>query len=318
MRELRTALAAGAFVFAGAAFTLVLYLARAEQKTGKTYTISATPIIDPAKAAQIMEQIRQQKIEEFERQQVEKKRKLAQQVVAELAKKHGGRLPEKLVLQTDIILPGPFGSKKKIHKKSDPVTVYPRKGRVEFRVYANRVTRAMGRVEFLLCNDQMPSQAYESVFVTRVHPIDVFRALVVAGLKPGRGVRVKQTPTKLTGDMVDIYLEWRDKSGAVVRKHASEFVWNIGSTKPIQRTRWVFIGSRFGFDPTTKKEFFAPYENGNIVGIVHWPTVILDTPEEEFGYDEYVYNPKALPEPGTEMKMVMEVVRQESSPQEKK
>lgn len=316
MREIRTILAAGAFVLSGTALALVLAFARAEQGPGKIYRIEATPVIDPEKAAQIMEKIKQEEIEKYEQEQVKKKRSLAQKVVKDLLKKHGGKLPEKLVLQTDIILPGPFGSKKVIRKKSDPVIVYPTKGRVEFKVFANKVTRAMGRVEFLLCNGHMPSQSYESVFVTNVHPYDVFRALAVLGLNPGRGVRFKQTPQKLTGDMVDIYLVWKEKSGKTVKKHASEFIWNIGSVTPVKRTKWVFIGSRFGYDITKKKEFFAAKENGNIIGIVHWPTVILDTPGEEFGYDEYVFNSKALPEPGTEMKMVIEVVPKDEKDKE--
>jgi len=310
MREIRTILAAGAFVLAGAAFALVLAFAKAPAGGEKVFKIEAVPVIDPVEAARIMEKLRQEEIERYERQQVEKKRALAREVLQKLLKEHGGRLPDKLVLQTDIILPGPFGSKKVERKKSAPVIVYPKKGRIELEVLANRVTREMGRVEFLLCNPHMPSQAYESVFVTEAHPFDVFRALVVLGLKPGRGVRYKQTPTKLTGDMVDIYLVWKDKSGKTVKRHASEFVWNIGSTKPVKRTKWVFIGSRFGYDITKKKEFFAAHESGNIIGIVHWPTVILDTPDEEFGYDEYVFNPKALPEPGTQMKMVIETVKE--------
>jgi len=311
MRELRTLLAAGGFVFAAAAFALVLAFGRAESQPVKAFQIPATPVMDPQEAAEILKRMQEERLQKAMEEEVRKKRALSEKVRDEIRKKYGGKLPEKIVLQSDIVLPGPFGSNKKIRKKSDPVIVYPHKRRVEFRVFANKVTRAGGRVEFLLCNSQMPSQAYESVLITNAHPYDVFRALALLELKPIFGVRFKQTPEDLSGDMVNIYLIWKDKSGKTIKRHASELVWNLGASKPARRTPWVFIGSGFGIDPATKKEFFVAKESGNIISVVHWPAVILDTPYAEFGYDDYVVNPKKVPPAGTEMTLVIEPITQE-------
>ncbi|RKY18498.1 MAG: hypothetical protein DRP63_02035, partial [Planctomycetota bacterium] len=152
MSELRTLLAAGGFVFAAAAFALVLAFGRAGSQPVKAFQIPATPVMDPKEAAEILKHIQEEQLRKAIEEEVRKKRALSEKVQNEIRKKYGGKLPDKVVLQTDIVLPGPFGSKKRIRKKSEPVIVYPHKRRVEFRVSANKVTRAGERVEFLLCN----------------------------------------------------------------------------------------------------------------------------------------------------------------------
>jgi hypothetical protein len=78
-------------------------------------------------------------------------------------------------------------------------------------------------------------------------------AVMAIGFKRGRGVRF--TPTGRVapkGDTAYLFIEWEEK-GEKVLARAEDLVWDRTKDAPMERGKWVFVGSSFvqGDDPNT-------------------------------------------------------------------
>jgi hypothetical protein len=107
------------------------------------------------------------------------------------------------------------------------------------------------------------------------------------------------------GEKVYLYVEW-EQGSKVVRCRVEDLVWDIQAKRPMQRTPWVFVGSKFEKDPDTGKAVFAASIEGNIVATYHDPYVLFDHPLDS-GSDDTVYevNTKTVPAAKTPVKLVI-------------
>jgi len=136
---------------------------------------------------------------------------------------------------------------------------------------------------------------YESLFFAKVEPYDLQLALLLLGLKPGGGVRFQGDATQPKGDKVLIFVE---KDGK--KRRVEDYIWDIPRKAPMQRTGWVFAGSKF-----VNGEFGAQLTR-TLITTYHDPYTILDNPLPT-GADDTVYevNSKVTPPVGTTVTLVI-------------
>lgn len=155
---------------------------------------------------------------------------------------------------------------------------------------------------------------YESLVVLKCKPQNIQLALILFGLKEGKGPKSFGDATKPTGDLVLIYIEWQDKDKNTHSYQAEDLIIDIRTNEPWPRVGWSFTGSSFedeiDFDtgkPTGRKIYMANATK-TIIATYHDPSAILDNPTESGGVGNiYLPNKKLLPESGTPAKLIIRV-----------
>lgn len=170
-----------------------------------------------------------------------------------------------------------------------------------------RVCMEKGLLEYVACGPG--GKVHESLLILDCEPRDFFVAIRTLGLKPGKGVEFQGQKKVPTGDKVFLYVEW-EQDGKAVRRRVEDLIWNAQARRPMKRTPWVFVGSRFEKDPDTGKPVFAASIEGNLVATYHDPYAILDHPLDT-GADDTTYevNTKLVPKSKTPVKLI--VVKEE-------
>jgi len=109
------------------------------------------------------------------------------------------------------------------------------------------------------------------------------------------------------GPTVVVWVEWKDGEGRTVRRRAEELVLNVKTKKTMDRTGWVFVGSRFVRDEASGKEVYAAALTGAVITTYHDPTTVLDNPSPT-GEDDTLFaaNQAALPPVGTPVQVIVE------------
>lgn len=125
----------------------------------------------------------------------------------------------------------------------------------------------------------------------------------------------KGTPVKATrdgkvippsGKKVFVYLEWVGEDGKSVRARAEDLVFNNKTRKPMERGKWVYIGSRFEQDWADGETRYMADLTGDVVATYSWQNTIIDNTTSEGSEDIYYvcYTPR-IPEPGTKVTLVI-------------
>lgn len=178
------------------------------------------------------------------------------------------------------------------------------------------------KVPGVLANPNMPLELlgcaeggkdYESLVVLKCKPQNIHLALILFGLKEGKGPKFFGDPTKPTGDLVLVFIEWQ-KEGKTVNYRAEDLVIDMRTNEQMPRAGWAFTGSKFedeiDFDtgkPTGRKIYLANATK-TIIASYHDPAAILDNPTESGGVGNiYQPNTKLLPDKETEVKVIIRV-----------
>jgi acylphosphatase len=172
-----------------------------------------------------------------------------------------------------------------------------------------RYEQLKGAIEYLACAEG--GKTYESILVLHCEPSEFYEGLIKIGLRPGAPATYddesgKHIPPK--GDKVNIFVEWKDSKGKIVRLRAEDLIYNKKTRKTMQHVDWVFAGSRFMEDPETEEQVLQAQLTKSIVSTHHGDqTVILQNPLLE-ALDESIYtvNQKLAPKPGTKVKIIID------------
>jgi hypothetical protein len=143
-------------------------------------------------------------------------------------------------------------------------------------VIDGKVCLREGQLEMFAC--PKGTKEHESVVVLDCVPQDVHAALLALGAKPGQPVKFDPKYEPARGDIVDIYVLWKDEKGEKHQVRAQEWV-QYGKTEKAMPFDWVFGGSGFWKDEQTGQQHYQA-NGGDFICVSNFPTAMLDLPIE--------------------------------------
>lgn len=159
-----------------------------------------------------------------------------------------------------------------------------------------RVNMQEGLIELLACGPR--GKRHESVLVIEANPYHLQLGLLLLGMEQGGNLEYQGDPHTPEGDPVDILVRWTGPKGRV-EVRGEEMVFNQPKNRPMDRTHWVFTGSK-----VVDGNFMAAMEQ-SIVTTYHDPFTIIDNPLPEGGDDTVYYvNGKVVPPVDTPVEVV--------------
>jgi len=161
-----------------------------------------------------------------------------------------------------------------------------------------KVNMVSGIIEFLACNEM--GRTHESLLILDIEPIHLQLSLITLGLKPGHNLRYQGDPRIPKGDEIKIWVEW-EIAGKKEKHRAEELVLNRELKKPMQKTNWVFTGSR------VVNNTFTAQRTKSIIATMRDPDSIINHPLQggTNTVDYYHANPDVLPPRGTEVEVTI-------------
>jgi hypothetical protein len=131
-----------------------------------------------------------------------------------------------------------------------------------------------GQLEMFAC--PKGTKEHESVVSLNCTAEEVHAGLLAAGAKPGKPVAFNPDYQPATGQIIDIYVLWKDEDGKKHQERAQEWVKDVKKDKAMTYN-WVFAGSGFWKDEETGKEHYKA-NGGDLVCVSNFPTATLDLP----------------------------------------
>jgi hypothetical protein len=133
-----------------------------------------------------------------------------------------------------------------------------------------------GQLEMFACTKG--TKEHESIVSVNCQAEEVHAGLLAAGAKAGTPVSFDPQYRAATGQIIDVYVLWKDASGEKHQARAEDWIRDIKSQKAMQYD-WVFAGSGFWKDPETGKEHYKA-GGGDLICVSNFPTATLDLPIE--------------------------------------
>ncbi len=169
-----------------------------------------------------------------------------------------------------------------------------------------RFCLAEGPIELLAC--AKGGKEYESVISLDVNPEMLHLCLLMMGLKPGKTGPLHQgDPDHApTGDPVVVKVRWNVGDAEVLHR-GEDLCWNVIDRRPMDRTHWVFAGSRIQEDPETGKRVYWANVEKSLIVVYRDPFAVLDLPLALGANDDaYVVNKNLVPKVGTPCTVILE------------
>jgi hypothetical protein len=120
------------------------------------------------------------------------------------------------------------------------------------------------------------TKEHESVVVLDCVPQEVHAALLALGAKIGTPVKFDPEYVPAKGDIVDVYVLWKDEEGGKHQVRAQEWVKYVKTEKAMPFD-WVFAGSGFWKDEATGEQHYQA-NGGDFICVSNFPTAMLDLP----------------------------------------
>jgi len=160
-----------------------------------------------------------------------------------------------------------------------------------------------GQLEMFAC--PRGTKEHEAVVALNCQAQDVHAGLLAAGAKPGTPVSFDPQYKTATGQIVDIYVLWKDAAGGKQQARAQDWVKDI-KTQQAMTYDWVFAGSGFWKDEETGQQHYKA-NSGDLVCVSNFPTATLDLPvESSQANDELMFAAftDRIPPRGTKVRVV--------------
>lgn len=161
-----------------------------------------------------------------------------------------------------------------------------------------------GALEMFAC--PKGTKEHESVVSLNCLAQEVHAALLAVGAKPGAPAVFDPEYKPATGQIIDVYVLWKDEQGGKHQARAQDWVKSTRTGKPLAYS-WVFAGSGFWKDPETGKEFYKA-DSGDLICVSNFPTATLDLPipssqaNDDLMYQAFTDN---VPPRGTKIRVVL-------------
>lgn len=176
-----------------------------------------------------------------------------------------------------------------------------------------------GQLEMFACPRQ--TKEHESIVALNCLPEEVHAGLLALGAKQGTTVKFDPEYKPATGDIVDIYVIWKEPDGTRKEVKAQEMIKHAKTGKAMAYD-WVFAGSGFFKDEQTGRLHYQA-NGGDFICVSNFPSATLDLPVESTDanggllFHAFTEN---IPPKGTEVRVVLvpRLKKEEEKPGEKK
>jgi hypothetical protein len=161
-----------------------------------------------------------------------------------------------------------------------------------------RVVLREGYLEHLMCSKG--TKEHEAILATDAVPHLIHAGLLLTGAEPGHPVQFVPKFEPPAGPAIAIELLWT-QDGKIHKSDARQWVKDEKNA-PLARD-WVFAGSQFYEDPTTKQKRYAA-DDGDLITVANFGSAILDLPIESSANDAdrvFSTNTAKIPPLGTEV-----------------
>ena len=166
------------------------------------------------------------------------------------------------------------------------------------------VAMRQGVLEMFAC--PMGTKEHESVVATLAKPSEVHAALLSIGATPGTPVQFVPTFVAATGQVIRVWVCWRDDDGSFQSIDARQWIRNVKSEQPMI-AEWVFAGSGFWKDPSNGREYYQA-DSGDMICVSNFSTAMLDVSiASSAEADNLLFKPAtdSIPERGTPVRLVL-------------
>jgi len=146
---------------------------------------------------------------------------------------------------------------------------------------------------------------HESVVAVNARPQFVHAALLAVGAKVGTPVKFDPEYKPATGQIIDIFVLWKNEKGENQKVRAQEWVKHLKTEKPMPYN-FVFAGSGFWKDDDGKEYYYA--DGGDFICVSNFPSAMLDLPVESPQANAellFVANTEKIPPKGTKVRLVL-------------
>lgn len=160
-----------------------------------------------------------------------------------------------------------------------------------------------GQLEMFAC--PKGTKEHESVVSLNCKAEEVHAGLLRAGARQGTPVSFDPKYQAATGQIIDVYVLWKDEEGGKHQVRAQEWIKDAKKEKPMGYD-WVFAGSGFWKDEETGMEHYKA-NGGDLVCVSNFPTATLDLPiQSSDANDElmFVAYKEHVPARGTKVRVV--------------
>lgn len=161
-----------------------------------------------------------------------------------------------------------------------------------------------GQLELFAC--PKGTKEHEAVVAVNAKPRFVHGALLAVGAKVGTPVRFDPKYEPATGQIVDIWVLWKDEKGENHKIKAQEWIKEAKSGKPMAYN-FVFAGSGL-FKDDDGKEYYHADGSGDFICVSNFATATLDLPVESSQDNTgllFVANTEKIPPKGTKVRLVL-------------
>jgi len=161
-----------------------------------------------------------------------------------------------------------------------------------------------GQLEMFACTKG--TKEHESIVSLNCRADEIHAGLLATGAKPGSPVSFHPEYKAATGQIIDVYVLWKDAAGEKRQVRAQEWIKDI-KTQQAMSYDWVFAGSGFWKDPDTGKEHYKA-NDGDLVCVSNFTTATLDLPvassqaNNELMFEAFAQH---VPPRGTKVRMVL-------------
>jgi hypothetical protein len=161
-----------------------------------------------------------------------------------------------------------------------------------------------GQLEMFAC--PKGTKEHESIVALNCLPEEVHAGLLALGAKQGTTVKFDPVYKTATGEVVDIFVIWKEPDGTTKEVKAQELIKNHKTGKAMEYD-WVFAGSGFFKDQETGRLHYQA-NGGDFICVSNFPSATLDLPVESTDansgllFHAFTEN---IPPKGTEVRVVL-------------
>jgi len=163
-----------------------------------------------------------------------------------------------------------------------------------------------GQLEMFAC--LQGTKEHESVVAVLCKAATVHAALLAVGAVPGAPTRFEPyVPAK--GSTIQVHVLYRQPDGSKKVVDARSMIQHAATGKTMTYD-WVFAGSGFYKDPETGAESYLA-EGGDLICVANFPSATMDLAVRSADSNSglvFMANTEAIPEQGTPVRLVLEVV----------